>query len=226
MKIKNLHSWDVTPKEAARIQEQLAGKITLSFENSTPKIIAGADISFSKGSTTAYAGIVLLSFPSLEIIGEYGLSGPLRFPYIPGLLSFREAPLLLKLFRHVDPAPDLVFFDGQGLAHPRRFGLACHIGLFLDRPAIGCAKSKLIGNYREPGKSKGSSSKLTDDDNHILGNVLRSRQDCKPVFVSPGHKIDVPTATKYALECCTRYRIPEPTRLAHLLVNKLRKAQH
>ncbi|MCH8157917.1 MAG: endonuclease V [Nitrospinae bacterium] len=223
MKIENLHSWDVTPKEAAEIQKKLAGKITLSFKNSPPRIVAGADISFSKGSDNAYAGIVLLSFPSLELIHEYGLSGPLKFPYVPGLLSFREAPLLLKLLRHVNPAPDLLFFDGQGLAHPRRFGLACHMGLLLDRPAIGCAKSKLIGNFSEPGRKKGSSAELRDSNGDLLGTALRSREGCKPIFVSPGHKIDTPASVRYTLECCTRYRIPEPTRRAHLLVNKLRQ---
>ena len=142
MKIKNLHSWDVTTAEARDLQIRLAPKVIPRGGKKKPRVVAGCDIGLTK--TTAYAGIVLLAFPTLEVIDTFTIEGPIPFPYVPGLLSFREAPILLELFKKVTPEPDLVFFDGQGLAHPRRFGLACHMGLFLDVPTIGCAKSKLV----------------------------------------------------------------------------------
>lgn len=223
MKIKRLHEWNLSIREAKAVQENLASKVRLSGGLGKPKVVAGADISFSKKSTSAFAGVVLLDFPALEIIGEFTLKGALEFPYVPGLLSFREGPILLELFERVHPTPDLIFFDGQGLAHPRKLGLACHMGLFLDRPAIGCGKSKLVGDYSEPGLLKGDYSSLVDKDNEKLGSVVRTKDGCKPIFVSPGHKIGFETARRRTLECSTRYRIPEPTRLAHLLVNEVRK---
>jgi len=201
---------------------KLPRKIRLNRKVSLPPFVAGADISFSKGITAAYAGVVILSFPSLEVTDEYSIKGLLKFPYVPGLLSFREAPILLNLFSKLQTTPDLIFFDGQGLAHPRRFGLACHMGLLMNCSTIGCAKNKLTGNYKEPGKKKGSINPLIDENGDTLGTVLRSRDACKPIFVSPGHKIDFKNATKYALACCAQYRIPEPIRLAHLLVNRIR----
>ena len=222
MKIKHSHSWDVSPKEAAKIQRNLACKIRLNWKISLPQFVAGADISFSKGSTDVYAGVVILSFPSLKLIHAYSIKGRLKFSYVPGLLSFREAPLLLKLFSKIQTTPDLIFFDGQGLAHPRRFGLACHMGLLLNCSTVGCAKNKLTGNFKEPGEKKGSINPLIDENGDTLGSVLRSRDACKPIFISPGHKIDFKNATKYALACCAQYRIPEPIRLAHLLVNRIR----
>ncbi|GJL80135.1 MAG: endonuclease V [Nitrospinaceae bacterium] len=222
MKVHNLHAWNVSPKQATEIQKGLASKIRLTGSRTPPAIVAGADISFTKHSSRAFAGIVLLEFPSLKVVNELALEDELTFPYVPGLLSFREAPILLKLFCEVTPAPDLLFFDGQGLAHPRKFGLACHLGLILDRPAIGCAKTKLTGEYKEPGLAKGSCSDLLDNDQNV-GAVLRSRENCNPIFVSVGHKIDINTAIQRTLECTTRYRIPEPTRLAHHLVNRVRK---
>ena len=225
MKIKNLHRWDVSIREAPLLQKKLASRVRHKGSRKTPRIVAGADISLNKHSATAYAGVVLLEFPSLEIIDTFTLTDTLPFPYVPGLLSFREGPVILKLFRKVRPAPDLVFFDGHGFAHPRRFGLACHMGLFLDCPTIGCAKSKLTGNYVPPGPGKGDTSPLLDDDENILGSVVRSRTNCKPIFVSVGHKIGLQTAVRRTLECTTRYRIPEPTRQAHILVNEFRKSE-
>ena len=221
MKINNLHAWDISIKDAPGIQKQLAGKVLLRGQRKTPEIVAGADISFGKFSSRAFAGVVLLKFPSMEVMGEFTAEGGLTFPYVPGLLSFREAPILLELFKKVCPDPDLIFFDGHGLAHPRKLGLACHMGLFLDCPAIGCAKSKLIGDYEEPEREKGSFSLLLDTDKNLLGAALRSREGCKPIFISVGHKIDLKTAVQRTLECTTRYRIPEPTRLAHNLVTKM-----
>ncbi len=186
--------------------------------------MAGADISLTRNSTGAFAGIVVLNARTLEIADEYFIKGKIEFPYIPGLLSFREAPLLLKLFKKVSPAPQLVFFDGQGIAHPRRLGLASHMGLLLGCTTIGCAKSRLTGNYKEPGLKKGSRSCLKDDDNQTIGAAVRTRDNCKPVFISVGHQIDLETAIRWALKCTTRYRIPEPTRLAHIRVNDFRQS--
>ena len=224
MKLKHLHAWDVSAKEAVRLQKQWAGKTVCRGNPAHLKIVAGADISYSRNSSTAYAGAVLLSFPSLEVIGRFTCKDEFKFPYVPGLLSFREAPCLLKLFKNLHPDPDLIFFDGHGYAHPRKFGLACHLGLILDCPTIGCAKSRLVGSYREPGNRKGSVANLTDDEKNTIGAVVRSREGCKPIFISAGHRIGLDAAVRRTLECVTRYRIPEPTRLAHQLVNEFRKA--
>lgn len=224
MKTLSLHPWKVKSQQALKIQKELAGQV--SQENhlrTTPEWIAGADISMSVKSKEAFAGIVVLNARTLEIADEYFIKGKIDFPYIPGLLSFREAPLLLKLFKKVTPAPQLVFFDGQGVAHPRKLGLASHMGLFLNCPTIGCAKSRLIGAYREPGLKKGCRSRLVDPENNTLGTVLRTRENCKPVFISVGHQIDLETAARWTMKCTTRYRIPEPTRLAHIRVNDFRK---
>ena len=211
----------MTTAEARALQTQLAPKVRMQGGKKKPRVVAGCDIGLKKD--TAYAGVVLLDFPSLDIIDTFTLSGPVRFPYIPGLLSFREAPLLLDLFRTVTPDPDLVFFDGQGIAHPRRFGLACHMGLFLDVPTIGCAKSRLTGEHDPPGTTRGDFSHLVDKEGDVLGAALCTRDNCKPVYISAGHRIDLDTAIERTLDCGKGYRIPEPTRLAHNLVTALRK---
>lgn len=225
MRIENLHSWNVSPREAILIQEQLANKIKTQALIKTPQIIAGADIAFDKVSNKAFAGIVILQYPSLEVVKEYTLEDEVLFPYIPGLLSFREAPILLRLFKKVTPAPDLLLIDGQGIAHPRRLGLASHLGLYLNCPTIGCAKSRLIGSYQEPGVKKGSSSPLLDKQTETIGAVLRTKDGCKPIFVSIGHQIDLDNALYWTLKCTAGYRIPEPTRLAHNLVEKFKTPQ-
>ena len=224
MKTLSRHPWKVTPQQAIKIQKQLAGQIDPKSRLQTPKRVAGADISMKRGDSMAFAGVVVLDAETLEIVDEYFLKGKIEFPYIPGLLSFREAPLLLKLFKKISPEPQLVFFDGQGVAHPRKLGLASHMGLFLNCPTIGCAKSRLTGTYREPGLKKGSRSRLADDHDNTIGTVLRTRENCKPVFVSVGHRIDLETAVHWTLKCTTRFRIPEPTRLAHIRVNAFRKS--
>ena len=225
MKIHTLHSWKVESQQALKIQKELAARINQNnYLCKNPQWIAGADISLTRGSQEGFAGIVVLDAHTLEITDEYFIKGTLDFPYIPGLLSFREAPLLLKLFEKVSPVPQLVFFDGQGLAHPRNLGLASHMGLFLNCPTIGCAKNRLTGTYREPGLRKGCRSRLTDSQNNTIGTVLRTRQNCKPVFISVGHQINLETAVHWTLKCTTRYRIPEPTRLAHIRVNDFRKS--
>ncbi|CCQ91398.1 Endonuclease V [Nitrospina gracilis 3/211] len=224
MKIHSLHRWDVTPKEAISIQKDLARHINTSVGlKISPKLIAGADISLSQSRGPAYAGVVVLDANTLEVVAEYTQRGEIDFPYVPGLLSFREAPLLLKAFEQIDPPPDLIMLDGQGIAHPRGLGLASHLGLFLDCPTVGCAKSRLIGDHREPGTKKGSHAPLKGKNGETLGSALRTREGCKPIFVSAGHKIDLASALEWVLRVSPRYRIPEPTRLAHNLVNRVRK---
>ena len=224
MKIKSIHSWNVSPGEAVQIQKRLAEQVKIAPLPREPEIIAGADIGWINGSPVrAFAGVVLMEFPSLRVVGEIIREGEIDFPYVPGLLSFREAPLLLELFKTLSPAPDLVFFDGHGIAHPRRLGLASHLGLFLNCPTVGCAKSKLIGNYMELDDSKGSFSSLKNSGGQVLGAAVRSRQGCKPIFISAGHLIDLDDAIRWTLHCVTRYRIPEPTRLAHNLVAQYKR---
>lgn len=216
MRIRNLHSFDVDYQEAVRIQRELAGQISLSPFSSKYRYVAGADVAYSKKDNTLFAAVVVLKYPSAEQVFSRSAKGEATFPYIPGLLSFREAPLLLEIFRELPIAPDIIMFDGQGLAHPRGFGLACHVGLFLDRPSIGCAKSRLIGEHDEPGPIRGSTTPLTFKE-RVVGAVVRTRDKVKPVFVSPGHKVDTESAVRIVLETCRGYRLPEPTRIAHLL---------
>ena len=226
MKIKQLHSWRVDYKKAIQIQENL--RELLTFEKYTGKIqtIAGADVSYDKHSGHFYAGVVVFKLnKQLELIEEATAVGKARFPYIPGLLSFREAPILLMAFRKLKNNPDIVLFDGQGIAHPRHFGLASHMGLILDKPSIGCAKSRLVGEYGSVENTAGAYSELIYE-NKIVGVVLRTKKNTKPVFISPGHRTNLTFAIRIVLKTCCGYRIPEPTRQAHLLVNKLRRTSH
>lgn len=222
MKIRYLHEWDVCYAEAVGIQRELQGKILLE-DSGTPQIrtIAGADISYSKKDSLFYASVLVLDASTMELIEESSWTARVTFPYIPGLLSFREAPVLLKAFEKLRNRPDAVMFDGQGIAHPLRMGLACHMGLFLDLPTLGCAKKKLVGDYVEPAGVKGSMSELLHQGERV-GSVLRTKDGVKPVFISPGHKMGHGRAAQIALMCCRGYRIPEPTRRAHLAVNMIR----
>ena len=226
MKFNQLHSWRVNYKKAVQIQETLRDLLT--FEKYTGKIqtIAGADVSYDKHSGRFYAGVVVFKLnKQLELIEEATAVGKARFPYIPGLLSFREAPILLMAFRKLKNNPDIVLFDGQGIAHPRHFGLASHMGLILDKPSIGCAKSRLVGEYGSVENTAGAYSKLIYE-NKIVGVVLRTKKNTKPIFISPGHRTNLTFAIRIVLKTCCGYRIPEPTRQAHLLVNKLRRTSH
>ncbi len=217
------HEWPTDLKSAANLQRQLASQVIQKPLTNPPQIIAGADLAFKKNSNLAYACVVLLTFPELTLLKYFTLKGPVDFPYIPGYLSFREAPLLLNLFKRVKPEPDLVFFDGQGLAHPKKFGLASHMGVLLNRPSIGCAKSRLIGTFKEPGIEKGCKTQLMDKDGGVIGSVVRTRNNCKPLFISVGHLIDLDSSIDFVLKCSTRFKIPEPTRLAHNLVTAFKK---
>jgi deoxyribonuclease V len=221
MKIKALHKWSVDTKKAKELQKKLQKKIQLKSFNKKIKTVAGCDVSFSRGSNIVYASIVILNYPGMEIIEEQFARDNATFPYIPGYLSFREIPVLIKAFKLIKRAPDIVLCDGQGLAHPRLFGLACHLGLMLDTPAIGCAKSHLVGEFKEPGHTKGNYSSIRYKGKKV-GIVLRSRTNVKPIFISPGHKIDIKSSYRITMDCSGKYRIPVPTRLAHIAVNKYR----
>src|SRR3989337_420240 len=226
MKNKQLHSWRVDYKKAIQIQENL--RELLTFEKYTGKIqtIAGADVSYDQHSGHFYAGVVVFKLnKQLELIEEATAVGKARFPYIPGLLSFREAPFLRGAFRKLKTNRDFVLFDGQGIAHPRRFGLASHMGLILDKPSIGCAKSRLVGEYSSVENTAGAYSKLIYE-NKTVGAVLRTKRNTRPVFVSPGHKTNLTFAIRIALKTCCGYRIPDPTRTATFLLNKLRRMTH
>ena len=224
MQVLDLHPWDVDYHQAVSIQNELRGRVQLQGEPGTIRRVAGADVSFSKATNRVYAAVVLYDLERKEAVEVATASGRSTFPYIPGLLSFREAPILLRAFQNLRTEPDVVILDGQGIAHPRRFGLASHIGLLLDLPSIGCAKTKLVGEYQEPEPERGSASPLLHHGEEI-GLVLRTKKGVKPVFVSVGHKISLKRAADVVLACCTHFRLPEPTRLAHLLTNRLRTQQ-
>lgn len=204
-----------TPREAVALQRELAGRVIRETTGGPPETIGGVDISVRDGK--ARAAIVVASYPGLEPIESATAVRPVEFPYVPGLLGFRELPSILdayeRLARKLTAGVDLFMVDGHGLAHPRRFGIACQLGVELDRPAIGCAKSLLVGEYREPGLRRGSSTRLRHR-GEVIGRVLRTRDGVRPVFVSIGHRVDLDTATRIVLRCARRYRLPEPTRAA------------
>jgi deoxyribonuclease V len=229
MRFTELHDWDVSPDQARVIQAQLAGRVDLSDAISLEGIetVAGVDNTYLKtdGNSTACAVVVALTFPALEIIETAVAWRSVTFPYVPGLLSFREAPAVLAACAELTTTPDVFLFDGQGYAHPRRLGLASHLGLILDRPAIGCAKSRLVGRYEEPGPEFGAHTQLIDR-GEVVGAAVRTRPRHKPLFVSPGHKVSVETAIAIALACCREGHFqPEPTRLAHEIVTRERRAR-
>jgi deoxyribonuclease V len=215
MHFENLHPWNVSIDQAVRIQNDLAKKVILHDGIVSPELIAGVDVSI-RGANEATAVAILLDYPGLKVVQTSVVKGTADFPYIPGLLSFREVPLILKACEKLTSAPDLVLVDGQGIAHPRRIGLASHLGLFLNIPTIGCAKSPLYGKFQEPGSSPGDYSMITDADGNIIGAVLRTRLNVKPLYISVGHKTDLASAIDWVMKCCRGYRLPEPTRLAHL----------
>jgi deoxyribonuclease V len=208
------HPWDISPAEARQIQHRMRGRVVIRPLCLPPRIVAGIDVSVKGGQ--ARAAVVLLSYPDLlpfqSATAEMGVS----FPYVPGLLAFREGPVVLAALAQLQERPDVAIFDAQGRAHPRRMGLASHLGVLLDVPTVGCAKSRLVGVHKEPGEMKGSWTPLTDGD-EVIGAVLRTRDCVRPVFVSVGHRADFETAVSLTLSCTSRYRLPEPIRWAHLL---------
>lgn len=208
-------NWRVTAAEAQKIQRQVASQVSKVGESGTPHFIAGADISVKRWKNEATAALVVLSYPEMLPIETEVVTGKIEFPYIPGLLSFREAPLILEAYNKLHIIPDLLMVDGQGIAHPRRLGIASHLGILLDIPTIGCAKSRLCGECELPGATSGSISELKDG-KETIGAVVRTKNNVKPLYISIGHRIDLPGAVHRVLECCRGYRLPEPTRLAHL----------
>lgn len=223
MRIINFHSWNVSPQEAIRIQSRIQKEIIPYGKIKTVQLVAGADVAYDQKSQTTYAGVVVLRKTDLAIVETSVATWPISFPYIPGLLSFREAPALLQAFKKVRSEPDVLFVDGHGVSHPRAAGIASHIGLLLNRPVIGCAKSLLIGSYEEPELTRGSRSNLLNKHSEIIGAVVRTRDKIKPVFVSIGHRIDLDEAVRLTLCCGKGYRIPEPTRQADLLVETAKR---
>ncbi len=215
MKVERLHSWQVSTAQALEIQQRLAAQVSKRSEVATPRFIAGVDISVGKEERMATGAVVILQYPELRVVETKVARGKLDFPYIPGLLSFRESPLTLAACQKLTITPDLILVDGQGIAHPRRLGLASHLGLLLNTPTIGCAKSILCGNHEALGDEPGSYAEMVDR-GEIIGAALRTKLGVKPVYVSIGHKVDLETAIYWVMNCCRGYRLPEPTRLAHL----------
>ncbi|MDY7019131.1 MAG: deoxyribonuclease V [Chloroflexota bacterium] len=215
MEIYNLHNWQVDIAQAREIQIRLAKEVVTENEEFKPSLIAGVDISAANSQGIAQGAVVILSYPNLELIEVQTAKAKPNFPYIPGLLSFRECPLILAACEKLSNVPDLVLVDGQGVAHPRRCGLASHLGLFLDIPTIGCAKSILCGKHEPVGEGIGAHAELIDN-GEIIGAALRTKTGTKPIYISIGHKINLASALHWVVECCRNYRVPEPTRLAHL----------
>jgi len=215
VRVESLHSWQVSPAQALDMQRKLAAQVSKSSEVTAPRFIAGVDISAGKAQGMATGAVVVLQYPELRLVETKVAQGKLDFPYVPGLLSFRESPLTLAACQKLTIIPDLILVDGQGIAHPRRMGLAYHLGLFLNTPTIGCAKSLLCGTYEAPGEEPGSYAEVVDR-GETIGAALRTKLGVKPIFVSIGHKVDLQTAIYWVMKCCRGYRLPEPTRLAHL----------
>jgi len=216
-RFSKLHDWDVSPAQAIALQERFRPRVIR--EDVLPPVVrrvAGIDIGFEDGGRTTKAAVAVLAFPSLELCERHTVRIPTTFPYVPGLLSFREIPAALRVMELVENLPDVIICDGQGIAHARRMGLASHLGLALDMPTIGAAKSRLTGTHRAVPKQKGCSVPLMDGDEQI-GVVLRTRTDVKPMYVSIGHKVSLQTARDLVMQCVTRYRLPETTRMAHRL---------
>ena len=215
MNIRRLHSWEVSLEEARDIQTRLAPQVSLANAiPEQPHYVAGTDISPPDSSGLAWGAVVVMSLPDLQVVEVKRAQGKPGFPYIPGFLSFREAPLVLGALERLVTIPDFILADGQGLAHPRRFGLACHLGLFADTPTIGCAKSILRGRHGPLSGERGAWAAL-EDKGDVVGAALRTRGNVTPIYVSVGHKVDLLSALQWVLACGGGYRMPEPTRLAH-----------
>ncbi len=225
MKIRDIHGWEVDIQEARQIQRRLSNGLIFSPLRRKISLVAGADVSFSAlDKRILVAAVVIVELPGLEVVEEAVRFKEVRFPYVPGYLSFREAPPLIDAFRKLKHTPDAAMFDGQGIAHPRGFGLASHMGLILDIPSFGCAKKKLTGEHEEPGISAGSRAPLLSGEKEI-GAVLRTREGVKPVYISPGHRIDIDGAVDVTMRCLSGYRLPEPVRQAHHLTRTARNRE-
>lgn len=216
---QHLHDWALTPRQAIALQRELAVRVERHDRIGEVRRIAGVDIGFEQGGEVTRAAVVVLDYPSLEVVEQRVARVPTSMPYIPGLLSFREIPAALQAFTELSSNVELIMVDGHGIAHPRRMGVAAHLGMWLDLPSLGVAKKRLTGRHDEVADQRGAWTPLTDGE-ETLGVVMRSRQGVKPVFVSPGHRLSVATATQWALACLGRYKLPEPTRLADRLASR------
>lgn len=225
MRIAHRHRWDLTPRAAIALQERLRGNVLVAPlpPLGAGALVAGTDVSYDKLSDRLFAAVVVLRLPDLEVVAQATAADDARFPYVPGLLSFREIPPLLACFRKLRVAPDAVLVDGQGLAHPRRFGLACHLGWLLELPTIGCAKSILCGAYENLPERRGATAPLIHR-GETVGLAVRTRAGVQPMYISIGHRTELAGAEELVLRCAARYRLPEPTRAAHILGNQLRLA--
>jgi deoxyribonuclease V len=221
MRTKNLHNWNLYYSQAADTQRRLASRVKFTALKKQPRLIAGLDCAFSKDGQRIVAAAVVLKMPDFTPVETTNAVRKTTFPYIPGLLSFREAPACIAAVERLKTEPDVFLIDGQGIAHPRRLGLAAHLGLFINKPTIGCAKSRLTGTFKEPPPEKGAYS-LLKDNKVTIGAVVRTRTNVKPLFVSVGNKCLLKDAINITLACTTKYRLPEPTRLAHQMVSKTR----
>jgi deoxyribonuclease V len=217
-----LHAWDLTTAEACDLQRKLSAQVNANCPLKRYATIAGADVSYDKKAKWLHAAVVVLQADTFEVLDRSGVLAEAKFPYVPGLLTFREAPAVIEAYRRLKVQPDVIVCDGQGIAHPRRIGLAAHLGLFLGVPTIGCAKSWFFGEYIEPGPERGDWSPLTDQ-GETIGAVLRTRTRVKPLFVSSGHLCDLKSAINVVLATSPTYRQPITTRLAHAYVNELRR---
>jgi deoxyribonuclease V len=224
MKVEKLHGFDVSPVEARRLQGELASGVVAGppLDLERVRYVAGADVSTQE--SMAYATVAVLAFPGLSVVEVRGFEAPLEFPYVPGLLAFREMPSVLGALEKVETDVDAVILDAQGLAHPRRMGLASHVGLFVDVPTVGCAKSVLVGTFEEPEVEKGSATDLVHR-GEVVGRAVRTRERVSPVYVSVGNGIDLDSSVEVVLASSTRYRLPEPTRQAHNAANRLRRGE-
>ena len=212
------HPWDVTPARARAIQEELRALVICEDQLPEVRFVAGVDVGFEQKNTITRAAVAVLSFPGLELVESSIARQATTFPYIPGLLSFREIPVVLEALDHIRQTPDLILCDGQGIAHPRHFGIACHLGVLTNIPSIGVAKSRLVGTHDEVPQNKGTYVPLMYHGEQI-GAVLRTRDGVKPLYISPGHKISLESSIHYVMQCLTRYRLPETTRWAHRLAS-------
>lgn len=219
MEIHRQHDWNLTPQEAIALQQSLRQEIITTDQTETTRVVAGIDVGFEAGGSITRAAVVALSFPDLQVIEKAVARCPTSFPYVPGLLSFREVPAVLKALANLKVMPDLLLCDGQGTAHPRRFGIACHIGLLTERPSVGVGKSLLVGTHPEVPDQKGAWVPLKHK-GETIGAVLRTRVGTKPLYISPGHRISLATSIEYVLRCTTKYRLPETTRQAHKLASE------
>ncbi len=224
MQLFHAHDWNLTPQAAIALQQQLRQKITTVDRLDAVQTVAGLDVGFEDAGAMTRAAVSVLSFPELKLVEQNVARLPTSFPYVPGLLSFREVPAVLEALAKLSVLPDLLLCDGQGTAHPRRFGIACHIGLLIDRPTIGVGKSRLVGTHPEVPNERSAWVPLTHRDERI-GAVLRTRIGTKPLYISPGHRISLETAVSYVMRCTTKYRLPETTRAAHKLASDVPAAE-